>query len=98
MIPLSSIKLVLVRLDGCQLRTLYLGPPLELAPRLQVSTLHDGTSPSLIDALNIEHTGSARNTENSSRNQLGNFCAHRFDLIFIQLQKDQLYIEVGMRH
>jgi len=34
--------------------------------------LTDGTSPALIDALNIEHTGSARNTENSFRNQLGN--------------------------
>jgi len=32
----------------------------------------DGTSPSLIDALNIELTGSARTTENSFRNQLGN--------------------------
>jgi len=37
------------------------------------ASLHtDGTSPSLIAALNIEHTGSARKTENYFRNQLGN--------------------------
>jgi len=63
----------------------------------------DGSSPSLIDASNIEHTGSARNTENSFMNQLGNSTGPldlraSTRLNFDSTQKDQLYIQVGMRH
>jgi hypothetical protein len=57
------------------------------------------TSHSFNDALNIEHTGSARNTENSLRNQLGNSSGPLNLGVLIRLSFDLTwYGNVGKLH